>query len=252
MNIEVLKSKVPAAFADNPHPKVSAGYNFFRTADIIQPLQEMNFTIRSAWQQKNRKEEDAAFAKHMLEFRKNSEIRSLMVGDSIPIVRVLNSHNWSSRLEISFGLFRLACKNGLTIPIPGQSMSYNVRHDAVIEDLTHIMSKYVSATNRIADYTDRMRNRRMDDVEVSQFVRQAAEIRFGEDRVNEVDLHSFGAPRRADDSHNNLWNVYNRVQENGVHGGPKVGNRKSRSLNSIDSFLNWNNRLFELATTYNP
>jgi hypothetical protein len=129
-------------------------------------------------------------------------------------------------------------------------MSYNVRHDAAIEDVQNIMTKYVSATNRIAEYTDRMRNRQLDNVEVNQFVRHAAEIRFGSGRVNEVDLESFGAARRSDDAHNTLWATYNRVQENGVHGGPKVGNRKSRSLGSIDSYMNWNNQLFQLATTY--
>ena len=57
------------------------------------------------------------------------------------------------------------------------------------------------------------------------------------------------AARRSQDQSNNMWTVFNRAQESLIRGGVRVGpnNRKARAVGSINTSLEINTKLWELA-----
>ena len=78
-----------------------------------------------------------------------------------------------------------------------------------------------------------------------------ADNRWGEDKM--VDLNQMLSIRRQEDSGNDLWSIFNRVQENMLQGGtlivtPKdngsVRRSRSRSIRSIEQNLEVNKMLW--------
>ena len=55
---------------------------------------------------------------------------------------------------------------------------------------------------------------------------------------------------RDADRGNDLWAVFNRVQEKLIGGSFKSGKRKSRSVKSFQKDIEINEQLFELAGSY--
>ena len=55
---------------------------------------------------------------------------------------------------------------------------------------------------------------------------------------------------RPQDAGNDLWVVFNRIQEKVVGGSYKAGNRKARSVKNFQKDIEINEQLFELAESY--
>jgi len=55
---------------------------------------------------------------------------------------------------------------------------------------------------------------------------------------------------RNEDQGNDLWAVFNRVQEKILGGSFRSGKRKSRSVTSFQKDIELNEKLFELAGSY--
>ena len=69
----------------------------------------------SATQGSSRVEGKGDFTKHMIRFRHADQMNIERVGDSVPEVILVNSHDGSSSYKLSAGLFRLVCSNGLIV-----------------------------------------------------------------------------------------------------------------------------------------
>jgi hypothetical protein len=95
----------------------------------------------------------------------------------------------------------------------------------------------------------------LSDIEIERFARDAARIRFGIDSTDPVDVsmtRGLLAPRRNQDYGNDLWSVFNRVQENGTRGGFQVPDangrlRRVRERRNIVADVTWNQGLWELT-----
>ena len=89
----------------------------------------------------------------------------------------------------------------------------------------------------------------MSDWQVKKFAKGAALVRFG-DSVK-VDIDELLKVDRVEDSGNNLWAVFNRVQEKLINGdcsytmGAKV--RKARAIKNFNMDLKINEALWTLA-----
>ena len=88
------------------------------------------------------------------------------------------------------------------------------------------------------------------------FAKIAAEQRWGEDKM--IDLNQMLQVRRTEDAGDDLWSVFNRVQENMLQGGiltvtpkenGKVRNSRSRAIRSINQNLEVNKMLWTLSET---
>jgi hypothetical protein len=82
------------------------------------------------------------------------------------------------------------------------------------------------------------------------FATKARNLRFGEDST--VDPVSLLDARRSQDAGDDLWRVFNRLQENTTKGGVRFQGmrRASRQLTNIDASVRVNQGLWSLAATY--
>ena len=83
---------------------------------------------------------------------------------------------------------------------------------------------------------------------MQQFAKKACELRTKQ-TVNIMDVLT---ATRTEDEGNDLWAVFNRVQEKIMGGGFSYGakNRKSRSIKNFQQDIKLNEQLFELAEAY--
>ena len=87
------------------------------------------------------------------------------------------------------------------------------------------------------------------------FAREAARLRFNvkpEDNCDDRMIRGLLQVRRRDDAPSDLWSVFNRVQENGTHGGFKIPDangrlRSVRARRSIAADTDWNQSLWGLT-----
>jgi hypothetical protein len=82
--------------------------------------------------------------------------------------------------------------------------------------------------------------------QMTDFAQKAMQLRTKE-RVNIMDVLT---PDRPQDSGNDLWVVFNRVQEKLLGGSYRAGKRKARSVKNFQKDIELNEKLFELAEAY--
>jgi hypothetical protein len=245
--LESYRQSVPAMFADLPAKHVSAKYNFVPTHKVVESFLFHGWKIREASQQKS-KNEAKNTAKHLVRLYRG-ETAKQEFGGIRPELVIVNSHNWSSVFSVMMGMFRLVCSNGLTVS-EGYCEQLKLRHDQPIrEAVENIEETYSANADRILGTADLWSQDRMGFDDVREFGHQAAKLRFGEDY--KVNPESFSRGHRMQDNENNLWNVFNRTQENAMKGGSKFGGgRRIRALTNIARTTEFNQDLWDLAEDF--
>lgn len=169
-------------------------------------------------------------------------------------------------MNFHVGLFRLICSNGLVVAdatfgkLNLRHMGYsfdNVR--GMIGDITEKLP-VVFNTIRTFEKTELTEQARR------EFAMKAFAIRYPEyikennlvDMAlisSSVDVNALLTPYRSEDAPNNLWTVFNRVQEKLVNGQFKhLGDdnklRQARPIKNITLNLDINEGLWQLANSY--
>ena len=258
MDLQELQVVAPAAFSDTPAPHVSDRYQHVRTADIVEQMMNDGFTIKSASQQKTQKRTagNEAFQKHRITMRMpmdNGDTRKL--GSIFPTVNIVNSGNWSSTFIMAVGLYRLVCENGMIAPFGAANETIKIRHDRINEDTQAGIQRAIDAAPGLFGFADMCQGTELGTDEVRQFANEAARLRFAikpEESVDESMVQGLLRVRRYDDKPNDLWSVFNRVQENGTRGGFRIPDangrlRRVRERRNIVADTDWNQGLWGLT-----
>lgn len=248
--LDSIRDKVPSVFATKPAEHTSPNYKFIPTIDVVNHLQAEGWGIIAANQQKVRQASKLEGTKHSLSLmRIGEDPRALTIGGLVPTINLVNSHDWSSTFRIVFGMYRLICSNGLMVG-GAQFAAYTLRHDSIMADLNATLSRFQSSVTLMLERAEKWAQIGLDDLQMVELAMQAARIRF-DDKATELHARAMLQARRGADVPNNLWNVYNRLQENGIKGGVKPqGGRHVRSLGNIQAVTDYNTQLFELADNY--
>jgi len=243
LNLEVLKTKVPAIFAEGPDPRMSNRYNFANSREILENLVDSGWQINSAKQVG-----ESQYSAHQVILRHNDFNN---VGDVLPQIMFNNSHNGTSKMDISMGIFRLVCSNGLVVPA-SVANSISMKHVDLSTNFTEIMTndfftKIPTIFNRMGEMQDRKLGQR----EIEEFAHRAVNLRFEKSAKN-VNVEDILMPYREEDKSNDLWTIFNVVQEKVIKGGVRFQNSNRRSK-PIANFINdnkLNTQLWEIAEEY--
>ena len=241
MSIETLQQVAPAAFADRPLSTASeAKYVFMPTHKLIDQLAAMNWQIHSARQQNTKDLERINAVKHVLHFR-NPDFGVAKVGDTIPEIMIVNSHDRTSSFRFYIGLYRLVCSNGLVVANGSlnEVMVPHIRNtfEFVEEQVLNITKRVPTVLSRIDDF----KKITLDEGAKIALAERAIATRFPEYVLDngvinipmiheDIDVDAFLTPQRADDADSSLWSTFNLVQEKVIKGGWIRETEKSRQL----------------------
>jgi hypothetical protein len=247
---EQIRAAAPSVFADRPHDSRSTRYAYIPTYRVLEALRREGFLPVEVRQSITRIPGRSDFTKHMLTFR-HGTAAAARVGDSIPQLSLVNSHDGSSSYRLYAGLHRFICSNGLLV-CDGEFDSISVQHsgnirDRVIEGSFEVIEEAVKAGERVAEW----QALQLAAPEQEAFARAALALRFeGRDTPPITEAQALAA-RRPEDDGADLWTVFNRVQENVIKGGQRYrqnGRRASvRAVQGIDQRTGLNRALWRLA-----
>lgn len=258
LTMDQLQIAVPSAFATSAHESRSARYAYIPTSDIIAGMMKEGFLPFAAKQSSTRVDGKAAFTKHMIRFRHASERLGLQVGDSVPEIVLVNSHDGSSAYNLMAALFRLVCSNGMMVS-DGPTGSVRVPHTGKILDNVIEGSYRVVKESALALETSRAWGRlQLTAPEQKVFAEAARTVRFADSEglvTTPITAEQLLRPRRSADAGADLWRTMNRVQENVIKGGVtgyaiENGRRRAtttREIKGIDQDVKLNRALWTLA-----
>ncbi|OGC95848.1 MAG: hypothetical protein A2W25_15340 [candidate division Zixibacteria bacterium RBG_16_53_22] len=259
---DAIRKAAPSVFATEPWDQVSERYVFIPTIEVVNQLRANGFQPVRASQSKSRIEGKGEFTKHMLRFRREHDILT-QLGDELPEIVLVNSHDRTSSYQLSAGVFRLACLNGMVVK-SADFGSIKVQHsgnivDNVLEGSYRIIEEVPAIMERVQAYKGIV----LDDEEQRVFASAAMELRYPTplDEETGEPLPNYAAPfvaanlltvRRTVDAKRDLWTISNRVQEAFMRGGIRSlaasGRRsKTRSINSVSEELRLNKALWQLT-----
>jgi hypothetical protein len=193
-----------------PSPTVSGRYAFVSTSEVVRELSERhNMRVtRVLGSAVN------PYGTHIVRMRA-SNAPDMKVGDSLPEIVIRNSFDASSSFLATLGLFRLACSNGMMVHT-GSVLETRLPHvGSAREKADAAIGIMLSGYQDLNDRVLRMQSRVMLASEQAEFGLRALELRGGAGD----DPHTVLQGRRAEDNGNDLWRVFNRIQENVIRGG---------------------------------
>lgn len=252
---EKLFKLAPSIFTQESSHKTSAQYSPISTEQIIDKLMSEGFFPTWATQTKSQNQESKAFAKHMLRFQRHDVMQNNQ--GLYPELVLINSHDGLSSYRLMAGLFRVVCGNGM---IAGQSYDeIRIKHQGdVIGNVIEGTYKVIETANKMLDVSDDMASIHLNDTEKMIFAEAAHSLKFSdEEGAMIVAPERLLQPRRyVDQKDNDLFTVFNVLQENLIKGGIR-GHRlnkygyttrtKTREVKAIDQNVKLNRALWTLT-----
>lgn len=245
-----LRRLTPSVFATEAHPCTSERYAFIPTINVVQALREEGFFPVRALQSRTRDASRHDFTQHMLRFRNVTDKAMMMVGDEVPEIVLVNSHDLSSGYELMAGIFRLICSNGMVVQSANFG-SIKIRHQGdiagqVIEGSYRIIEEIpqIMATKEQWEQIRLPQDQRL------QYAAKALQLKYPEVApIQPVDLLRI---RRPEDARFDLWHTFNMVQENMLRGGlvgHSASGRRSRTrgIQSVHEEQRINKALWSLT-----
>jgi hypothetical protein len=264
----MILKRAPQVFASEASRKTSDRYLFIPTEKIITGLTNNGWHVVSAIGQRSTKEDNRAFGKHSLMLVRNEQLeqaRSMNKGDTLPMLRIDNSHNGLSSFKLTAALFRMVCANGLTVP-DTMLASPSIKHTVNIDrDTIEASFKIIQDFPKLMNQIDGLKSIELNGDEKRFLAESAKNLIFESEaiaRTNELaDKRSrpdwsienqLLRPVRFDDRKNDLWTTINVIQENAIRGNVQLLTeankvRAARKVTSLDRDKTINQELMILA-----
>lgn len=252
-----IYASAPSVFATEAHDSRSERFRPIPTINMVRALAAEGWGVSKAMQCHTRVADKAPFTKHMIRFRKiDGDARRLQVGDNILELLLINGNDGSAAYNLDAGIFRMVCSNGMIVKTAGYG-NIKVRHtgdavEKVLAGSAEVLKNAELALRAPQDWG----SIKLTDREQSAFARGAAIERWGTDEANNllspVKPDDLLEARRFADTGNDLWRVFNRVQENVTQGGQPGRTASSRRtttrrIRGIDQDVRVNRGLWEMA-----
>ena len=244
-SIEDIKAIAPSVFTEAKASHLTDKYIQTPTIRVVEDLMNLGWEVTKVQEVKSRKY--AGFQKHLIMFRNPSiTIKGANGDDAQPQILLTNSHDGKAAFNFRVGIFRFVCSNGLVISDADFGV-VSIRHmNYTFESLQTKVAGMISKLPGLVDKINLFKATTLTDTQMQQFATKACALR-SKQTINIMDVLN---ATRPEDEGNDLWAVFNRVQEKLVNGMFKTGTRKARVIKNFQQDIKINEQLFELAESY--
>jgi hypothetical protein len=239
LNDTQLRELAPAIFANKPAADVSKRYTFVGTAEVLPALRDHGFVPVNARQRRGA----GITGQHRVELFHRNHLDKLVSGklESAPRIILENSHDRTRRLSAMAGYYRMVCSNGMVVA-SGMANGFVATHISLdAESIRTMIGGMAKLLDESQDRVEAFRERKLSKIEQSTYARFAVEARYKGYADLPIEPSEVLVARRDIDKHDDLWTVFNRVQENIVKGGiSTIRGRRSRGVTSfyMDTVVN--------------
>jgi len=226
--LDQIKAIAPSVFTTDKAPHLTDKYIQTPTSRVVEDLMNLGWQVTKAQEVRSRKYK--GFQKHMVVFRNpNITIKGKDGDDAFPQILLTNSHDGKAAFNFRVGIFRLVCSNGLVISDADFS-NVSIRHtNYTFESLQTKIGEMIAKLPNLVQKINLFKTTELTEDQMKDFATKAMQLRTKQ-RVNIMDVLNADRPQ---DQGNDLWVVFNRVQEKLVGGSYKAGQRKARSVKNF-------------------
>ena len=244
-SIENIRSLAPSVFTTEKASHLTDKYIQTPTIKVVEDLMNLGWEVTKAQEVKSRKYK--GFQKHLLVFRHPEiTIKGANGDDSFPQILLTNSHDGKAAFNFRVGIFRIVCSNGLVISDADFGVM-SIRHmNYTFESLQSKVAEMISKLPGLVQKINLFKTTVLTEPQMIDFATKASALRT----KKTVNIMSVLEPTRKEDVGNDLWLVFNRIQEKVLGGSYTYGGRKARSVKNFQQDIKLNEQLFELAEAY--
>jgi len=226
-------------------------FGFISSSNLVQTLENKGLKLADVVESKIRKNKETrlGYQKHVMRF--NTGISN--AHGNLQLLAI-NSHEGSSALTFRLGFFRLVCSNGLIV---GSDLIPKVK----VRHTSNGLLKLDNAIDEVMEYQivakesmERMMNTKVNIETFETLSRNILKIRL-DDKYSDKLVPLFESKRWEDDKQD-LFSVFNVIQENVIRTGFYVMNKetnvstKIRAIRGVESNVILNNALFNEAMKF--
>jgi len=243
--LDEIKQIAPSVFTTDKASHLTDTYVQTPTSRVVEDLMNLGWQVTKAQEVKSKKYK--GFQKHMIVFRHpDIMIKGENGDDAFPQILLTNSHDGKAAFNFRVGIFRLVCSNGLVVS-DADFNNVSIRHiNYTFETLQTRIQEVINKLPGLVQKINLFKSTQLTEAQMVDFATKAMQLRTKE-RVNIMDVLNAERPQ---DQGNDLWVVFNRVQEKLVGGSFKAGKRKARSIKNFQKDIEINEKLFELAESF--
>ena len=152
-------------------------------------------------------------------------------------ITLSNSCNGNQPLQMSLGMFRQVCSNGL-VRFDQHAETEKIKHNEInYRDLDRFVTSMNSKANRLLTEVNEMKRKGLSIEDMKKLAIEAASLRY--DDLSLINIDDLFAVNRVEDESNDLWTVFNRIQENLTH-----------DITNMKEDIKLNQQLFSLAESF--
>ena len=257
LNASQIKERAKSVFTDKAGPSTSEKFTHIPTHKVIEDMEQLGWGVVDAKEVKARAKNSIGFQKHLVVFRNPDVVINGADGDTVfPQILLTNSNDGKNAFTFTAGLFRMVCENGLVVSTQ-EFENVKMRHMGyTFEELQKQIRAMVEQLPLTVESMNKMKQVQLDEEQAKAFAKKALTTRFEEDQVEAMDfnLDELLEPTRPEDKGNDLWSVFNVIQEKILDGnftymsGAKI--RKARKVKNFKQDLDINQKLFAMAAEF--
>ena len=252
-----IRQKAKSVFTDTAGPSTSEKFTHIPTYKVIDDMAQLGWSVVDAKEVKARAKNSIGFQKHLVVFRNPDVVINGADGDTVfPQILLTNSNDGKNAFTFTAGLFRMVCENGLVISTE-QFNDVKMRHMGyTFEELQTQIRAMVEQLPLTVESMNKMKGIQLSEEQAKELATKALTTRFTEEQIQSVniDLDLLLEPTRPEDKGNDLWSVFNVIQEKILDGsftymsGAKI--RKARKVKNFKQDLEINQKLFAMAAEF--
>jgi hypothetical protein len=237
LSVDDLRRVAPSVFAENARPGVSSRYTFVSTAQVVALLQGEGWEPVKASEQRVRLESRVGFQMHEIRFARRADLdaQSFNVGDTRPEMILQNAHDGTRAYRIDAGLYRLVCRNGLTVA-DAAFAHVAIRHvDVSPEKFAAAAQSVGENTPRVLEVIARWQAVQLPEDKRREFARRAVALRWDATQpvTRLMPANRLLEPVRHGDRATDLWTTFNVIQEHLLRGGTRYAGFIPSEANAI-------------------
>jgi hypothetical protein len=231
---------------------LSSKYQTVKSRDVAAILETKGFILDDVVTIKTRRKERQGKQKHRMIFS-NPELLASNHNDGKLQLLVTNSYDGTCSVTFQLGFFRFVCSNGLVVGTSFETI--RVRHSGIDikEKIDRAIVEVAAQAKRLNDLILGMKNKALTGEQVNKLKLDAIKLRTDKE-VKNVEISIL----RNEDQGNDLFTVFNVVQEAVIRGNARLTiasedkNKsdkivKLRAIKGIDSTTQVNKELFNIV-----
>jgi hypothetical protein len=220
-----LRHCAPSIFAEHARPGVSSRYTFVSTQQVVALLGAEGWEPVKASEQRVRLEDRIGFQIREIRFARRADLESgpFQAGSARAEMTLQNAHDGSRAYRIDAGLYRLVCRNGLTVA-DADFAHVSIRHmDVSAEAFAKAAQSVAENTPRVLEAVAKWQAVQLPQATRVEFARRAAALRWDTDQpvMKLLSAEKLLTRVRYRDAATDLWTTFNLVQEHLTRGGDR-------------------------------